>query len=178
MPIDGITSLYGVGKLVGEDAVKDRKGRTMRWLFGRDLARGDVDKRRYLLFDSECMGCSGLAHSVERETEGGISARSLRDPYARKLLSEVKPEWSWEPTLLELEGGRAAAFTGLSMKVRLLAALGPRKAARLAKLARGVGKDEGFEDSSARIGRGEALRTLGVAGLRDHAVARAAKRTS
>lgn len=131
----------------------------------RDLAQGKRAKKRYLLFDSECMGCGGLARSVERETGGRVAARSLRDPHARKLLSETRPGWRWEPTLLEVEGGSAAVFTGLSMRLRLLAALGPRKAIRLAKLARGVKPKVEKSPPGALIGRGEALRTLGAAGL-------------
>ncbi len=138
----------------------------MRWPFEDDPAgenSGSFEGNRYLLFDSGCTGCTGVARKVEEESEGEVAARSLCDPYAQKLLYRARPEWRWEPTLLEVRGGDARVFTGLSMKARLLAALGPRKAMRLARTVRAVG-DPAREDDAPLIGRREALKTLGAAG--------------
>ncbi len=93
-------------------------------------------KKRYLLFDSGCSECTEIAQSVEKETEGWLSARSLQDRDVQKLLSETRPDWKWEPTLLEVDGQKPQVFTGLAMKTRMLVGLGPRRARRVAKIAR------------------------------------------
>lgn len=91
---------------------------------------------RFLLFDSGCSLCSDLARGIEREASGWLKARSLREPEVKALLDRAEPNWRWEPTLLEVEGDRARAFTGLAMRVRLLAGLGAKRTWRIAKLVR------------------------------------------
>lgn len=91
---------------------------------------------RYLLFDSGCATCTGLAQAIERETSGWLTARSLRDQEMQTFLNATKPGWAWEPTLLEVKGERARAYTGASMRARLALTLGPRKALRIAQLVR------------------------------------------
>lgn len=145
----------------------------MKWPFEGDPAGeklGSFEGKRYLLFDSGCPGCTGAARRVEEETGGEVAARSLRDPYAQKLLSRARSGWRWEPTLLEVRGGDARAFTGISMKARLLAALGPRKAVRLTRAVRAVEAPARAEESGRReeaplVGRREALKTMGAAGV-------------
>lgn len=89
---------------------------------------------RFLLFDSACQVCSHLAREVERETGGLLLARSLREPEVQVWLSQARPGWRWEPTLLEVNGDRPRAFTGLGMGFRLVRVLGIRRAWRLARL--------------------------------------------
>ena len=89
---------------------------------------------RYLLFDSGCSICAELAQAVEQATHGGLEARSLRDPAMQRLLAQARPHWRWQPTLLEVEGERVRAFTGLALGLRLMGVLGPRRAMSLAKL--------------------------------------------
>lgn len=90
--------------------------------------------QRYLLFDSGCSVCSGLARDVEAHSEGRLSAQSLADPKIQQLLGQAKPDWRWEPTLMEVNEATVKAFTGVSMRTRLLYALGPRRSWRVAQL--------------------------------------------
>lgn len=92
--------------------------------------------QRYLLFDSGCAMCTGLAQAVEQETSGWLTARSLRDQEMQALLHEAKPDWGFEPTLLEVKSKRARAYTGAGMRAHLALTLGPRKALRIAQLVR------------------------------------------
>ena len=59
---------------------------------------------RYLLFDSGCSTCSTLAKGIARESGGLLVMRSLRDPRMQALLEQARPDWQWEPTLLEVDG--------------------------------------------------------------------------
>lgn len=49
----------------------------------------------------------------------------------RSLLEQTRPDWRWEPTLLEVGDHRVRAFSGLAMRVRLLTRLGPRRTWRV-----------------------------------------------
>jgi hypothetical protein len=89
---------------------------------------------RYLLFDSGCSVCTGLAQAIERESNGWLTARSLRDAEMQALLKETRPEWRWEPTLLEVDGARVRVFTGLKLRARVALGLGPKRAWRVAEL--------------------------------------------
>lgn len=89
---------------------------------------------RYLLFDSGCSQCTEIAQAVEQAAAGGLEARSLRDPAMQRLLAQACPHWRWQPTLLEVEGERVRAFTGLALGLRLMRVLGLRRARRPAKL--------------------------------------------
>jgi len=94
---------------------------------------------RYLLFDSGCSQCTEIAQAVEQATQGGLEARSLRDPTMQRLLAQARPHWRWQPALLEVAGDRVRAFTGLAMGLRLMGVLGLRRVWRLAKLVRSIG---------------------------------------
>ena len=48
---------------------------------------------RYLLFDSGCTLCTGLAHDIERESGGQLIARSLREAEIKALLDQTRPGW-------------------------------------------------------------------------------------
>ncbi len=94
---------------------------------------------RFLLFDSGCSVCTGLAHAIETSAGGRLKARSLRDPEMKALLDRARPDWRWEPTILEVNGHHARAFTGIAMRLWLLAQLGPRRTWRVAQLVRKAG---------------------------------------
>lgn len=138
-----------------------------------------AENKRYLLFDSGCSECTEIAQAVEQETEGWLTARSLHDPEVQELLSKARPDWTWEPTLLEVIGDKAIVSTGLNMKTRMLIGLGLRKAARVSKIAR-RGSVQDLEitfapsqkdserhviESVKPIDRVTALKTLGAFGL-------------
>lgn len=135
-----------------------------------------VEKKRYLLFDSGCSECTEIAHSVEQETEGWLTMRSLHEPEVQELLSQARPDWKWEPTLLEIDEGKTLVFTGLAMKTRMLMGLGPRRLARLGKIThlKNTAKLERMftfpeKDSNhlaeEHMDRRTALKAIGVFGL-------------
>lgn len=133
--------------------------------------------KHFLLFDSGCSLCTGLAQAVERESDGLLTAKSLRDQEMQSLLSQARPDWKHEPTLLQVHDGHVSAFTGIAMRVRLLAVLGPQRAYRVASVVRGFGVSiTGFELSrraffsySGKALAGFAL--LGIPGLHSPAPA-------
>jgi len=97
----------------------------------RPMQRGNTTMKRYLLFDSDCVLCTGLAEEVEGETGGWLQARSLDDPQIQALLQS---DWPWEPALLEVEGESVRRYAGFALRRRLLTGLGPRKAWRVAQI--------------------------------------------
>jgi len=104
---------------------------------------GGLTEGRYLVFDFGCSTSAKIAAVVE-EAGGRLSVCNLHDPQAQRSLSEARPGWKWEPTLLEVAGERTFAFTGLSMKARMLLWFRPWRTARVARIFR---RDEapGFE---------------------------------
>lgn len=139
---------------------------------------GGLSEGRYLVFDFGCSTSAEIAAVVE-ETGGRLCVWCLNDPRTQRSLSEARPDWKWEPTLLQVDGERTLAFTGLSMTTRMLMWLGPWRTARVARIVR---RDEapGFEialvpapehpgDYTTRsikeIDRRTALKTLRTYGL-------------
>ena len=74
---------------------------------------------RYLLFDGGCTLCSELAQAIEQETHGWLTARSLHDPLMKQLLDKECPNWTWEPTLVEINEGHIRVSTGIKLHARL-----------------------------------------------------------
>ncbi len=113
---------------------------------------------RFLLFDSGCSLCTELASAIERESDGWLKARSLREPEVQAMLDQARPGWQWEPMLLEVMGDQLHAFTGLAMRMRLIAGLGPRRAWHVAKLVH----QAGMTISQIGLGRRQFLRRAGT----------------
>ena len=90
--------------------------------------------KRYLLFDSGCNLCTRLAQDIEKESEGWLVARSLRDPEMHALLEEARPDWRWQPTLLEVQDDNINVVTGVALTTKIVQELGVRRAWRVAKL--------------------------------------------
>lgn len=86
----------------------------------------------YLLFDPTSAPVARLATAIARETDGRLTVRSLHDPLIQDELDRGHPAWRWEPTLLETDTVRVS--TGLALRSRLVAILGPRRAWRVAQL--------------------------------------------
>jgi hypothetical protein len=91
---------------------------------------------RLLLFDAECMKCARLAAAVERAGVR-VATRPLADLDMQALVQHARPQWRWEPTLLEFAyGGPVRVTTGPAMRARLIWLLGPRRAWLLWQRAR------------------------------------------
>jgi predicted DCC family thiol-disulfide oxidoreductase YuxK len=123
---------------------------------------------RYLLFDSGCSVCTGLAQDVERESDGRLAILSLRDPRVQSLLGKAKPGWRWEPTLCEVEGEKTRVSTGIAMRTRMLAILGPHRTWKVARLvARAMSSTDTDEVAAASRRRflKQSAAIAGVVGL-------------
>jgi hypothetical protein len=83
---------------------------------------------RYLLFDSGCHVCAGLAAEVVQIAAGRLTARSLSDPEMRQMLERTRPNARWEPTLIEVRGHRVAVYVGRALTLKLASVLGIRRA--------------------------------------------------
>ena len=91
--------------------------------------------KRYLLFNSGCGACSGIAGQVEKETDGILVPRSLAELEIQQLLNDSLPDWEWEPMLMEVSDSKEVkVYTGVMMRLRLIQLLGISKAARVASI--------------------------------------------
>jgi predicted DCC family thiol-disulfide oxidoreductase YuxK len=106
--------------------------------------------KRLLLFDSGCTLCRELAQAVEKESDGRLAVRSLREAEVQRLLDQARPGWSWEPTLLEVEGKNTKAYTGIAMLIRMAHGLGLRRAWRVARLVSNITAQANGEINQAR----------------------------
>lgn len=88
----------------------------------------------YLLFDSSCLKCTNLAHSIKQEFGEKLEIRSLHDTEIQKLLNNAKPEWQWEPTLLKIRDNHVQVYTKIEMGLQLVRALGIKNAIKVVKL--------------------------------------------
>jgi hypothetical protein len=89
--------------------------------------------QRFLLFDSGCAVCSSVAEQVEQDAGGWLQVRDLNDPEMRQLLDQHYPTRVFRPTLVVVDGEKARMFTGPALSVRLVAGIGMRRAARIAR---------------------------------------------
>jgi hypothetical protein len=96
------------------------------------LVEGTMD--RYLLFDNGCQAYRDLAAEVEEAADSWLRTRSLHDPQMQALLDRARPGWRWEPTLLIVDGESLRAYTGAALVGCLVTGIGPRRAARIARL--------------------------------------------
>lgn len=131
---------------------------------------------RYLLFDSGCNVCTKLAHDIEQEAGDWLAARSLRDLKMQALLSQVKPNWQWQPTLLEIEGEQIRIFTGYALASKIALGLGIRRTWHVAQLvnqARIPVHDMSLERRQFLKQSGAFLTALALLGVREprHAIA-------
>jgi hypothetical protein len=92
--------------------------------------------QRFLLFDSGCSICSDIAREVEHESNGWLSARSLHDAEMQSLISGTRPNWQWEPTLLEVNKAQVWVSTGWELRLRFILGMGPRRSWRIAQIVR------------------------------------------
>jgi predicted DCC family thiol-disulfide oxidoreductase YuxK len=83
--------------------------------------------QRYLLFDAGCIVCNSIAQAIELAAKGWLVARSLSDQEVQKQLAQAKPDWKWEPTLLEVDQEHITVSTGTKLRFKLLCGLGPQR---------------------------------------------------
>lgn len=95
--------------------------------------------KHYILFDSGCAQCTDVAAAIEKESGGALVGMSLYAPEAKVLLDRARPNWKFEPTLVEVDGERVRAFTGLQMRAHLVTFLNPLQLVRIARVVQKAG---------------------------------------
>jgi hypothetical protein len=90
-------------------------------------------ERWVLAFDTACARCEAMSRAVERASQHRLEVHPLADDdVARWREQALGPAAAWAPTLIRVRGGgRARAWTGPAMGVRLVRVLGPAAAVRL-----------------------------------------------
>lgn len=94
---------------------------------------------RYLLFDASCTLCSDLAGEVERASGGALVTKSLYAPDAIELLKRARPNYKFEPTLVEQKGAKVRAYTGMAMRAQMVTFLNPLQLLKIARLVQQAG---------------------------------------
>lgn len=95
--------------------------------------------RRFILYDSGCAQCDDLAAKIEKASGGALVSMSLYAQEAKQWLDRARPNWKFEPTLLEVEGEHMRAYTGMSMRAHLLTFLNPVQLMRVARVVQQAG---------------------------------------
>jgi hypothetical protein len=122
-------------------------------------------------FDAGCVTCSGLARKIEEKVGDKLEVRSLSDPqvehWRKEALGEDAP---WAPTLVEVEGVKVRAWTGVRMGIALSRRLGLRDTWRVMQAvgeANAASKAEGQTTQGAMPGltRGQFLKGAGGAAV-------------
>lgn len=93
----------------------------------------------YLLFDSSCTQCSDLAGDVERASGGALLTKSLYAPDAIELLKRARPNYKFEPTLLEVKGDQVRAYTDMAMRAQMVTFLNPVQLFKIARIVQQAG---------------------------------------
>ncbi len=108
-----------------------------------------IDMERFLLFNAGCVLCSQLARSIEDESSGWLTVRSLRDTEMQSLLDKANVSRQWKPTLIEVDGENIHVFRGLHLELQLLIGLGPQKAWRIAQMAHDINSSPRSDKTNA-----------------------------
>lgn len=93
----------------------------------------------YLLFDASCSLCSDLAGDVERASDHKLVTKSLYDRDALELLKRARPNYKFEPTLLQVKGDKVRAFTGMKMRAQMVTFLNPLQLLKIARIVQKAG---------------------------------------
>ncbi len=88
---------------------------------------------RYLLYDSGCGICAHSVGQIKEEVDGILTVRGLSEMEIQQYLNRAKPDWEWEPMLLEVseDGEEIRVYNGVFMRLRLIQLLGISKSWRV-----------------------------------------------
>ena len=95
--------------------------------------------QHYILFDSGCAQCTDIAAEIEKATGNNLLGKSLYAPEAKQWLDRALPGWKFEPTLVELNGDKVRAFTGMSMRAQMVTFLNPLQLLKLVRVLQKAG---------------------------------------
>lgn len=122
--------------------------------------------KRYLLFDDGCAVCSDVAVDVMSEVGDWLETRALSDPEMQEIIRRERPDLGWRPALVVVSDRGIRITTGPTMAFQLAVGIGPRRAARLARL---VSQDAAPKVGHSRrsvlqgVGLGSAAALFGLA---------------
>ncbi|BBL80425.1 hypothetical protein RxyAA322_22790 [Rubrobacter xylanophilus] len=122
-------------------------------------------RRLVLGYDGGCGACSALAQRIEEAVGERLEVRSLHDPqvehWREQALGKDAP---WAPTLIEVSGDKARAWTGVWMGAALARRLGPTATWRVMQALGEAGTSStgvaSMEEASG-ISRGRFLKAMG-----------------
>ncbi len=90
---------------------------------------------RYLLYNAGCGTCSSIAEKINEVAGEVLVVRSLSELEIQQLLKNARPDWKWEPMLMEVSADKnISVYAGINMRLRLMQTLGISKALRVASL--------------------------------------------
>lgn len=93
----------------------------------------------YLLFDASCSLCSDLAGDVEQASGNKLETKSLYASDALELLKKARPDYKFEPTLLQVQGDQVRAYTGMAMRAQMVTFLNPIQLLKIARIVQKAG---------------------------------------
>lgn len=94
---------------------------------------------RYILYDSGCAQCDDLAAKIEQASGGALMGMSLYDRSAKQWLDRARPNWKFEPTLLQVDGDQVSTYTGMSMRAHMLTFLNPLQLFKIVRVVQQAG---------------------------------------
>lgn len=95
--------------------------------------------QRYILYDSGCAQCDDLAAKLEKESGGALLGMSLYASQAKQWLDRARPNWKFEPTLVQVDSDHVQAYTGMAMRAHMLTFLNPLQLLKIARVVQQAG---------------------------------------
>lgn len=122
--------------------------------------------QHFILYDSGCAQCDDLAAKIEKASGGALVGMSLYAREAKQWLDRARPNWKFEPTLLQVDGEHVRAYTGMSMRAHLLTFLNPLQLLKVARVVQQagvplIGSFDSHEPDPELAARGDSEPTAG-----------------
>ncbi|TJZ76086.1 hypothetical protein FCG67_18950 [Rhodococcus oryzae] len=127
----------------------------------------DADTRWVLAFDSSCGVCQSTSSKVAHACDHQLEVLPLSDAEVEQWRNTVYGENPpWAPTLFLLRGGTIRAWTGRSMAIQLVRAIGLRSSLRVLKAIGQINEPASAptEPAEGHISRKRFLRQVAVSG--------------
>jgi hypothetical protein len=127
----------------------------------------DRDVRHFLVFDSECVSCSRVAHAVRSLGVRGLDVKPSNDPELRAALARFGRTVPDGPALVSVNGDRIRCRTGLLMRIQLARLIGYRRSRDMIRLLALETQARGERDGMSRrrlLGGAVAAAGLAIAG--------------
>ncbi|MEZ0071025.1 bacteriocin fulvocin C-related protein [Planotetraspora sp. GP83] len=117
-----------------------------------------------LAFDASCGQCRQISGVVAEASKGRLEVLPLADPQVTQWREQALGEGArWAPTLINVQGSRVRAWTGISMGLRLARRLGIRPTIRVVQAL--GDQREAVKRQAGGMGRARFLRLMGGVGV-------------